>query len=324
MILVTGAGGLVGSNLVTQLVKNGKKVRAMYRTAIPALAVADEIEWIQGDILDIVSLENAMQDVEQVYHCAAIVTFNPRKKNILHQTNISGTANVVNACLDAGVKKLLFVSSVAALGRIREEGLINESMNWSEETSNSEYGKSKYLAETEVWRGIGEGLQAVIVNPVIILGESDWNSGSSGLFKSAYDEFPWYTNGMSGFVDVQDVVSAMVLLMDSNVHSERFILSGANLTYKEVFTMMARGFQKRPPHLKVTRLLSAIVWRWEALKAVFSGKEPLLTRETARTAMAKVQYDNRKINRYLLNFEYTPITETIERLCGAFRKKYQL
>ncbi len=324
MILVTGAGGLVGSNLVTQLVKNGKKVRAMYRTAIPELAVADEIEWVQGDILDIVSLESALQDVEQVYHCAAIITFNPRKKNLLHQTNIEGTANVVNACIDAGVKKLLFVSSVAALGRIREEGLIDESMNWTEETSNSEYGKSKYLAEIEVWRGIGEGLQAVIVNPVIILGESDWHSGSSGLFKSAYDEFPWYTEGMSGFVDVKDVTSAMILIMESKVHSERFILCGANLSYKDVFTMMAREFQKRPPHQKVTKLLSALVWRWEALKAVFTGKEPLLTKETARTAMAKVQFDNRKINLFFLNFEYTPIAESIERICGAIKKKYQL
>jgi len=200
MILVTGASGLVGSHLVAQLIRNGKKVKALYRSVIPAIEAADQVEWVKGDILDVEVLAEAMVDVQQVYHCAAIVSFNPKKKAILHKTNIEGTANVVNACLDAGVQKLLFVSSVAALGRIRENTPINESMNWSEESSNSEYGKSKYFSELEVWRGVGEGLTAVIVNPTIILGAGDWDNGSSALFKSAYDEFPWYIEGTSGFL----------------------------------------------------------------------------------------------------------------------------
>lgn len=324
MILVTGATGLVGSHLVAQLVKEGKKVRALYRSAIPAIEAADRVDWVKGDILDVESLEAAMVDVQQVYHCAAVVSFNPRKKKILHQTNIEGTANVVNACLDAGVQKLLFVSSVAALGRIRENGPIDESMNWTEESSNSEYGKSKYMAEIEVWRGIGEGLNAVIVNPVIILGAGDWNNGSSGIFKSAYDAFSWYTEGVSGFVDVLDVVRAMILLMSHDISSERFILSGVNLPYKEVFTQIAKNFHKKPPHRKVTPLLAAIVWRWEAVKAMFTGKDPLLTKETAKTAAAKVNFDNRKITRYFLNFEYTPITQSLERICGELTKKYNL
>jgi dihydroflavonol-4-reductase len=173
--------------------------------------------------------------VEQVYHCAAIVTFNSRRRQEMFKINIEGTANVVNAALDAGIKKMVYVSSVAALGRIREEGPINETMNWTEETSNSAYGQSKYLAEMQVWRGIGEGLNAVMVNPVIILGPGDWNSGSSQIFKTAYDEFPWYTDGSTGFVDVRDVAKAMIELMNSNVTAERFILSAENKTYAEVF-----------------------------------------------------------------------------------------
>ena len=323
MILVTGASGLVGLHLVTQLVKAGKQVRALYRSAIPVIEGGEQITWIKGDILDIVSLEEAMIDVQQVYHCAAIVSFNPQKKDLLFHTNVEGTANVVNACLDAGIRKLVFVSSVAALGRIREDAPINETMNWSEETSNSEYGKTKYFAEMEVWRGIGEGLDAVIVNPVIILGAGNWDSGSSGLFKSAYDEFPWYTEGTSGFVDVADVVKAMMLLMESNISAERFILCAENMAYREVFTQMAKNFNKKPPHKKVTPLLASIVWRIEAVKAMFTGKDPLLTKETARTAAAKVAFDNTKLKRFFPDFTYTAVESSLKRICAELTQMHE-
>ncbi|MDP3666668.1 MAG: NAD-dependent epimerase/dehydratase family protein [Sediminibacterium sp.] len=324
MILVTGAGGLVGSHLVKQLVSEGNRVRAIYRSAIPLPEVAGTVEWVKGDILDVVSLEEAMKGIQQVYHCAAIVTFNPKKKALLHQTNVEGTANVVNACLNEGISKLLFVSSVAALGRIREDIPIDEKMNWSEETSNSEYGKSKYFAEMEVWRGIGEGLNAVIVNPVIILGAGDWTKGSSEIFKSAYDEFPWYTEGISGFVDVIDVVRAMILLMGSNCTAERYILSAEDLPFREVFTRIAINFGKKPPNRKVTPLIAALVWRIEAVKARFTGKDPLLTRETARTAAAKVHFDNNKFKLFFVNFNYTPVTVSLKRICQELKNRYGL
>lgn len=324
MILVTGASGLVGSHLVTQLVKAGKQVKALYRSAIPSIKGGDKVRWIKGDILDIVSLEEAMIDIQQVYHCAAIVSFNPKKRNLLFHTNVEGTANVVNACLDAGIQKLVFVSSVAALGRIREEAPIDETMNWSEETSNSEYGKTKYFAEMEVWRGIGEGLDAVIVNPVIILGAGNWESGSSGLFKSAYDEFPWYTEGTSGFVDVADVVKAMMLLMESNVSAERFILCAENMPYREVFIQMANNFGKKPPHKKVTPLLGSIVWRMEAVKALFTGKDPLLTKETVRTAAAKVKFSNTKLTSFFPDFTYTPVDSSLKGICAELKKIHKL
>ncbi|MDP1764598.1 MAG: NAD-dependent epimerase/dehydratase family protein [Sediminibacterium sp.] len=324
MILVTGVGGLVGSHLVKQLVSEGNRVRAIYRSAIPLPEVAGTVEWVKGDILDVVSLEEAMKGIQQVYHCAAIVTFNPKKKALLHQTNVEGTANVVNACLNEGISKLLFVSSVAALGRIREDIPIDEKMNWSEETSNSEYGKSKYFAEMEVWRGIGEGLNAVIVNPVIILGAGDWTKGSSEIFKSAYDEFPWYTEGISGFVDVIDVVRAMILLMGSNCTAERYILSAEDLPFREVFTRIAINFGKKPPNRKVTPLIAALVWRIEAVKARFTGKDPLLTRETARTAAAKVHFDNNKFKLFFVNFNYTPVTVSLKRICQELKNRYGL
>ena len=324
MILVTGASGLVGSHLIQQLVAQNKKVRALYCNTLPAANSNENIEWMQADILDVVALENAMKRVTQVFHCAAIVSFNPKKKQQLHQTNIQGTANIVNAAIEANVQKLLFVSSVAALGRIREGKAIDETMNWSEETSNSEYGKTKYLAEMEVWRGIGEGLNAVIVNPSIILGSGDWHKGSSEIFKSAYDEFPWYTEGTTGFVDVQDVVRAMLLLMESNISAQRFILSGDTATYKNLFTLIASGFNKKPPYKKVTPIIAALVWRWEAIKSMVTGIDPLLTKETAKTAQAKVSFDNTKLKKQISDFSYTPLETSINRICMELKQIHQL
>ncbi|MCZ2299255.1 MAG: NAD-dependent epimerase/dehydratase family protein [Chitinophagales bacterium] len=323
MILVTGATGLVGSELLKQLSAQNKRVRALYCTTLPTQNSSKNIEWFQADILDVITLEEAMKDVTQVFHCAAVVSFNPTKKKQLHQTNIEGTTNVVNTCLQEGVEKLVFVSSVAALGRIREDKPIDETMNWTEETSNSEYGKSKYLAEMEVWRGIGEGLPAVIVNPVIILGTSDWNKGSTEIFKTAYNEFPWYTEGTTGFVDVKDVAKAMIALMNSDITAERFILSCENCMYKDIFTKIAIAFNKKPPHKKVTPFLANVVWRWEAIKGKLTGIAPLLTKETAKTAQTKAIFNNNKLNEYLPNFRYTSLDETIERICSELKDKYQ-
>lgn len=324
MILITGASGLVGSHLAQALVARGVPVRALYRSAVPSFPGAEKVDWVKGDILDVISLEEAMAGVTRVYHCAAVVSFNPKKKKMLQHVNVEGTANVVNACLAADVEKLLFVSSVAALGRIRENVAIDETMNWSEETSNSEYGKTKYFSEMEVWRGMGEGLDAVVVNPVIILGSGDWEKGSSGLFKTAYDEFPWYTEGTGGFVDVQDVVRAMIQIMDSDVSAERFILCADTLSYRSVFTQMAQHFGKRAPHKKVTSLLAALVWRWEAIKARFTGKDPILTKETARTAAAKVRFNNGKLKKFFPSFAYTPVEESIQRICGELKELHNL
>lgn len=324
MILVTGASGLLGSHLIKELEKQGEQIRALYCNTMPP-DNAKGVEWIKGDISDVVFLEEVMQDVDKVYHCAAIVSFNPDQKDILNHINIEGTTNVVNACLLAGVKKLLFVSSVAALGRVQGDATpINEKMNWIEGDNSSEYGKSKYLAEMEVWRGIGEGLPAVIVNPVIILGAGDWDKGSTEIFKSAYNEFPWYTKGVNGFVDVLDVVKAMQLLMNGNPVNERFILCSENVSYKEIFTEIAGYFDKKPPYKEVNPLIAEMVWRWESLKAMVTHKLPLLTKETARTAQTKICYDNSKLKCYAPNFEYTPLKETLKRICGELKEKYSL
>jgi nucleoside-diphosphate-sugar epimerase len=324
MIFVTGASGLVGSHLIQSLLSKGKKVRALYRQAVPVFAGAEQCDWVKGDILDPIGLNEALEGVDYVYHCAAIVSFAPGAAAKMLHSNVEGTANVANACLTQKVKKLIFVSSVAALGRIRETEAIDESMHWTPETSNSVYGQSKYLAELEVWRAMEEGLPMAIVNPVIILGAGDWNNGSSGIFKSAYNEFPWYTGGMSGFVDVLDVVDAMQLLMESDITGQRYVLSADNLAYRSLFNSIATAFNKRLPTKKVTPLLAGIVWRLEAIKGFFTRKAPLLTKETAATAQATVRFNNQKFLKAFPNFQYRKLEDTIIRVANELKAIHKL
>ena len=316
MILVTGGAGLLGNTLIEMLLQKGENVRATYNSTPLALNTFTNFETVKCDILDVYALEDALQDVTEIYHCAGLVSFNPKDEKKLYSINVEGTANVVNAALNAGTRKFVHVSSVAALGRIRPGEMIDETMLWTEDTSNSKYGHSKYLGEMEVWRGVAEGLNAVIINPSIILGAGNWHEGSTKIFKSVYDEFPWYTEGISGFVDVKDVAVAMIQLMESNITAEKFIISAENISYQDMFTMMAKAFGKKAPSKKVTPFIAALTWRMENIKSMFMGTSPLLTRETANTALTKVEYDNRKLITQLSGFKYRNMQDTITNTCN--------
>ena len=315
MILVTGGAGLLGNALIKILLKNGEKVRAIYNNTSLSKNADSNFKTFKCDILDVVALEDAMQNITEIYHCAGLVSFNPKDEKKLYSINVEGTANVVNAALVAGVRKFVHVSSVAALGRIRPGEMIDETMVWSEETSNSKYGHSKYLGEIEVWRGVAEGLDAVVINPSIILGAGNWDEGSTKIFKSVYNEFPWYTDGTTGFVDVEDVAIAMFKLMKSDITAEKFILSAENISYKDMFTMMAKAFDKKVPSKKVTPFIAALTWRLENIKSKFTGVAPLLTKETADTALTKVAYDNSKLLRALPAFKYKKMNDTVTEIC---------
>lgn len=323
MILVTGGTGFLGSHLLRALVDAGKLVRALYRKHIPDQLkdIQDRIEWVPGDIMDVCSLEDAMDGITQVYHCAAVVSFLPGSYNHMLKVNTEGTANVVNLALDFGVQKLVHVSSVAAIGRARNKEVINEDNEWEESPNNSTYAVSKHRSETEVWRGIAEGLNAVIVNPAIILGSGFWEDGSGMLVKNTWKEFPFYTEGVNGFVDVEDVVQVMCALMDSDIHAQRFILSADNWSYYDLFSEMARQLGKKPPHIAVKPWMAEIVWRLEKVKGWFSGGKPLVTKETTRTARLKVYYNNSKIQEQLPGFRFKPLQQTIAEVCHAFRRQ---
>ena len=322
-IFVTGGTGMLGSHVIQKLIKQHKKVKAIYRNVVPTYEGSQKVEWCKGDILDIPFLEEVMVNISTVYHCAAIVSFNPKNKRELFKINVEGTANVVNAALLNGVNQMCHVSSVAALGKPKGKE-IDETNDWNDADVKSNYSKSKYLGELEVWRGIGEGMNAVIVNPSIILGAGNWDSGSTKIFQTAYNEFPWYTEGVTGFVDVHDVVDAMLQLTQSNVTNERFIVSAENKTYQNIFSSIATNFGKKSPHKKVTPLLAGVIRRLEDIKSIFSNKEPLLTKETAEAALASVYYNNEKLLKLLPNFSYTPIDKTIERVCKELKMIYSL
>jgi dihydroflavonol-4-reductase len=323
-ILVTGGTGLLGCYLLKNLLEKGETVLALRRSQPPETLTEEEksrIEWVEGDILDTDLLDETMRKVGRVYHCAGLVSFNPSQARRMWKTNVEGTANIVNAAVRHGIAKLVHVSSVSALGRKRNHQTVDENAKWEDDSNLSAYGLTKYMAEMEVWRGVAEGLEAVIVNPSIILGCGDWSKGSSAMFRNAYEEFKWYTDGTTGLVDARDVAEVMVRLMQAPIHSERFIVSAENWPYRKVFTEMAHAFGKKPPALRASPWMGSLVWRWEKVKGALSGKEPLLTRETAETAQMHVSYDNRKILASLAGFRFRPLQETIAEHCSEYLVK---
>lgn len=276
------------------------------------------VSWMKCDLLDVFDVEDAMEGVTEVYHCAAIVSFKKEDKEQLLHFNTESTANVVNEALERCVRKMVYVSSIAALGRSKEGAEITEEEQWEESKFNSVYAESKHLAEQEVWRGQGEGLEAVAVNPGIILGEGDWDTGSSNLVKMVYKEFPYYTGGINAWVDVADVTKAMYMLMKSKITGERFILSAGNFSYKEVFTLLANAMGKKPPHKLAGKLLSNIVWRLSVLKSKLTGTTATITKETARTAQRKARYSNQKLVNTLPEFAYTPFADSMKHIAEAY------
>lgn len=277
------------------------------------------VSWQRYDLLDIYDVEEAMQGVSDVYHCAAVVSFHPKDKEFMMHFNVESTANIVNQAIEQGIHKIAFISSIASLGRSEDAKEITEEEQWEESKYNSIYSQSKHSAELEVWRANAEGIDTVIVNPGIILGESSkWDDGSARLMKVAYKEFPFYTQGINGWVDVKDVADVTYQLMQSDVNGERFILCEGNHSYKEIFTLMADALGKKPPHIKASGWMTELVWRWEMLQNAITGKAITITKETARTAQKQNFYNNSKLFSYLKGFQYTPINITIQRMAKAF------
>jgi dihydroflavonol-4-reductase len=322
-VFITGGTGFLGAYIIQELVEKGYSVRALQRknnqpSFIPK-HILSKVEWVTGDILDVMSLADAMEGIDTVIHSAAKVSFLPKEKTQLYKINIEGTANVVNIALEKNIRRFVHVSSVAAIGRTAKEELVSEEKKWQQSKMNTYYAISKHYAELEVWRGMGEGLDVVVVNPTTILGYGDWNESSCAIFKSAFNEFPWYSTGINGFVSVEDVARATVLLMESNVSGERFIINGDNWSFQQLFNTIADGLQKKRPHRLATPMLGSMAWRVEKLKALISGKKPLLTRQSALVAQSKTRFDNSKVLQRLPGFSFTPLAQAIQKSCEKYR-----
>ncbi|MEI9944047.1 MAG: SDR family NAD(P)-dependent oxidoreductase [Chitinophagaceae bacterium] len=323
LILVTGGTGFLGAYIIKALIEKGYSVRAIKRSTaklpfyIPK-QILDKVEWVEGDVLDIISLEDAMEGVDAVIHSAGVVSFLKKDRKNMYQVNVEGTINVVNVALEKNIKRLVHISSIAALGRLANSGHVDEEKKWEESKLNTHYAKSKYRAELEVWRAIGEGLNAVIVNPSTTLGYGDWNVSSCAIFKSVHKEFKWYSTGINGFVGVEDVANATILLMESGINEQRFIVNGDNWPFKKLLETMADGFHIKRPYKETTPFLAGLAWRMEKIKSLLTGKKPLLTKESAKVALSKTYFDNNKILKALPGFSFTPLEKTIQKACENY------
>lgn len=321
-VFLTGITGLLGNEVANQLLQKGYSVKALVRNPEKTKITHPNLEYVTGDILDVITLSEQITGSDYVIHTAASVSFAPKERNQMYKTNVEGTANVVNAALACdSIKKFCHVSSIAAFGRPSFTEMkhmdvveIDENQKWVSSETNSHYAISKYLGECEVWRGGAEGLKIVIVNPSIILGESDWNVSSTQLFKYAYDQKPFYPEGFMNYVDVKDVARAMIQLTESDIVEERYCLSADMISYKAFFDKISDQFNRKKTWLKITSGMMGALWRLEALKSFLTGKAPLITKETAKTAQLKILQKNNKIKK-AIDFEFTPLQSTLERVC---------
>jgi len=333
MILVTGGTGLVGSHLLYHLSLTDDKIRAIHRKNSNIQAVKrvfsyytddyenqfKKIEWIEADVTDTPSLEKAFLDITHVYHCAAIVSFDKRDYKKMRHINIGGTANMINFAIANSITKFCFVSSIATIEKNLTNTLINETNEWNTETNNYGYAITKYGAEMEVWRATQEGLDVVIVNPGVILGAGFWQSGPGELFTKFYNEFKFYTEGITGFVGVKDTVKAMIALMQSDVKNERFILVSKNESFKNLFYKIADNFKKKRPSIEVGKILSTIAWQVERIKSFITNKSPMITKHSASASLSKYHYSSQKI-KDTIPFEFETLDKTVKDVCLDFMK----
>lgn len=326
MVFITGGTGLIGSFLIELLLERGVSLKAIYHQTKPVkYQNHPQVQWIKGNILDTDLLREIIADVKEVYHCAGLVSYAPQDAGRLKEINITGTANIVDACLENPAVSLCHVSSIAAIGQVKGKQLLTEEDKWDIATEHSLYASSKYFGELEVWRGIAEGLKATIVNPSVVLGPAaDWSRSSTQLFKYVAEEQKFYTNGSANFVDVRDVTAAMAALIKlPEAVGQRFILNAGRLSYQEFFGYIAGCLGKKAPSLKVPGFVAEIVWRLEHARAYFTGKRPLITKETARISKKTYIYKNEKIKSFL-QFEFRPLTESITWCCQELRKQPQM
>ena len=332
MILVTGGTGLVGSHLLYHLSLNNDKIRAIYRTKSSIEKVKnafsyytsdnsffDKIEWFKADITEVPIMILAFKGIKQVYHCAAFISFNPKDYIEMRKINIHGTAIIVNLCIDAKIDKLCYVSSIAAVGESVKGNMITEDCEWNKELDNSGYSITKFGGEMEVWRASQEDVDVIIVNPGVILGSGFWESGSGKLFSKIYKGFNYYTEGVTGYVAVQDVVKPMIQLMQSDIINERFILVAENKTYKQIFSTIANALGLNNPSKKINPWQTAIIWRLTWLISKITGKAPLLSKYSARSAHSISEYSSEKI-KTMLNYNFEKIENSVSSICKNYLK----
>ena len=320
MILVTGATGLVGSEVCRMLEKQSAQFRALKRSESDiSLCHNIDIDWVDGDVLDIPSLDDALQNIDTVIHCAAIVSYDKRQVNEMMNVNVSGTHNIVNCSLANNVSNLIHVSSIAALGRNKEADVITEETLWVDSPLNTNYAKSKYLSEIEVWRGESEGLNVSVVNPSVVLTSGDGQRSSSKLLQYIWDEHWFYIDKKLNYVDVLDVASAIITLYNNQVWGRKYILNAGTISYKNIFIDLANRLHRKTPKVNVSHQYLEAGLIISKLWSFISNRPQIISRELMKTMKTDFTYSGTKICRDL-TFEYTDYEKTIDRISSEFLK----
>jgi dihydroflavonol-4-reductase len=341
MVFVTGASGMLGSYLLYELARKNYKIRALklesesidnvikifkfYSDSPDELL--NRIEWVAGNMLDDSLMKKVMKGVRQVYHLAAINLSNPADKNILIHDNVKGTENIVNAAIENSIEKFCHVSTVSALAIIenkqgRQDLFVTEKTPISTDSFYSYYAIGKYQCDRIVEGARKKGLDSIIVHPSWCIGAGDWSTGTSVLFGSAWKGFTYYTKGVRGFVDARDVCKAMVLLMESEIENDNFILSCENLTYKDIFYTMADCLGKKRPWILAPTWVLEIAWRIERARQLLTGSKPLLTQGKVKTFTMNMYYSNEKV-RKKIHMEFVPVKDSIQHVAELFLMEHK-
>lgn len=314
-IFITGATGLVGSHIARLLLARGyDNITALRRPGSPDDLVKDveeRITWIDGDITDYDDVEKGASDADWIVHSAALISYQKRYYRKMHEVNVSGTSHIVNAALHCNVEKLLHISSMAVFTRTGGEQHVDENTPWEPTPYTSEYGLTKHKAEMEVWRGQAEGLHVNMLLPTIVMGSGYWKSGSSSMFYKAANGLSFYPVGSIGFVDVRDLALLSVLSLENEDAPTRMIANGSNHSLGHVLGRICELAGKKPPKVALPPSLAEVAWRLMAPVEWITGKEPALTKSSARTTACKQSFDNSR-SLTVEGFQYTPLEQSLQ------------
>ncbi len=330
---------MLGSHLAYRLLQTENKIRAIkrknskientlktfqfYSSKSEAQSLFDKIEWVDADILDYHSIHDALENIDEVYHAAAIISFNPADRQKIIDNNTEGTANLVNASLKRNIKKFCHISSIAALGQETNNPVTEKSVR-NPDVHYTGYQQSKYMSELEVWRASEEGLNMIILNPPIILGISpNKTEGSTSIFYNIEKGLSFYTNGVTGYVDVHDVVNIAIILMSKNITNQRFIVSSENISFREIVNQIADEFEKKRPKYHANKFMLGMAWRFEKIKTIFTRKPPVITKDVVKSAASVEKYSSQKIHE-AIDYQFRPIKESIKKNVLIYKKMISL
>lgn len=327
--LITGATGIVGIHLMLNLLQRGERVRAMVRKSSDTTIVRrifayydneslfNNIDWIEGDMLDPDSLHRAIDGCQRIFHTAAMVSFDKRDHDTLWQTNVDATAYLVDMALECGVEAFCHVSSIGALGH-ESDGVITESTHWQPDNTRSVYSQSKFRQEMEIWRGIQCGLNATIVNPGVILGPGTMGRSSQQILQTIVKGVPFYVDGRTGYTDARDVAHAMIELTLAEKWGERYIIVGHNSSVRDLQVLFAKALETKAPSIKAGHnLIMCAAYLTEAWNKITGSRSPL-TVESARSMGGENYYSSEKLIE-TINIQFTPLEESVRNMVSFYK-----